>query len=122
MSSICSATAWALFFDTLNQPDRPGLLFSVTGSRVPYLNGGLFERDFAGVERVDFPAALFDGLLEFFSHYHFTIDENDPEDHEIGIDPEMLGHIFENLLEDNKDKGACYTPKAVVQYMCQQSL
>ena len=40
----------------------------------------------------------------------------------MGIDPEMLGHIFENLLEDNKDKGAFYTPKEIVQYMCRQSL
>ena len=61
-------------------------------------------------------------MLDFFGQYNFTIDENDPDDHEIGIDPEMLGHIFENLLEDNKDKGAYYTPKAIVQYMCQQSL
>ena len=59
---------------------------------------------------------------EFFTQYHFTIDENDPEDHEIGIDPEMLGRIFENLLEDNKEKGAFYTPKPVVQEMCQRSL
>ncbi|MEO8351932.1 MAG: hypothetical protein ABI680_09385, partial [Chthoniobacteraceae bacterium] len=106
-----------LFFDTLNDPHRAGDLFAVTGTRVPYLNGGLFERDFTGVEQLDFPALLFAELLEFFGQYHFTIDENDPEDHEIGIDPEMLGHIFENLLEDNKDKGAYYTPKAVVQYM-----
>ena len=116
-----SARLVPLFFDTLNTP-RSGDLFSVTGTRVPYLNGGLFERDFPGVERIDFPPHLFDKLLAFFGEYHFTIDENDPEDHEIGIDPEMLGHIFENLLEDNKDKGAYYTPKAVVQYMCQQSL
>ena len=34
------------------------------------------------------------------------MDENDPSDAEIGVDPEMLGKIFENLLEDNKDKGA----------------
>ena len=34
----------------------------------------------------------------------------------------MLGHIFENLLEDNKDKGAYYTPKAIVSYMARQSL
>ena len=34
----------------------------------------------------------------------------------------MLGHIFENLLEDDKDRGAYYTPKAIVQYMCQQAL
>jgi len=110
-----------LFFDTLNR-ERKDDIFSITGTRVPYLNGGLFEKDFDGVDEVDFPAHLFAELLEFFSQYNFTIDENDPDDHEIGIDPEMLGHIFENLLEDNKDKGAYYTPKAVVQYMCQQSL
>lgn len=34
----------------------------------------------------------------------------------------MLGHIFENLLEDNKDKGAFYTPKEIVHYMCRQSV
>ncbi|MDW8211025.1 MAG: Eco57I restriction-modification methylase domain-containing protein, partial [Cytophagales bacterium] len=28
----------------------------------------------------------------------------------------------ENLLEDNKDKGAFYTPKEIVHYMCQESL
>jgi hypothetical protein len=110
-----------LFFDTLNR-QRKDDRFAITGTRVPYLNGGLFERDFDGVERIDFPAELFRDLLEFFGQYNFTIDENDPDDHEIGIDPEMLGHIFENLLEDNKDKGAFYTPKAIVQYMCQQSL
>lgn len=110
-----------LFFDTLNC-QRKGDLFAITGTRVPYLNGGLFERDFDNVGQIDFPAELFRDLLEFFGQYNFTIDENDPDDHEIGIDPEMLGHIFENLLEDNKDKGAFYTPKAIVQYMCQQSL
>jgi hypothetical protein len=111
-----------LFFETLNEPDRPGLKFKITGTRIPYLNGGLFEPDFPGAEQVDFPAPLFAALLEFFRQYHFTIDENDPEDHEIGIDPEMLGRIFENLLEDNKEKGAFYTPKPVVQEMCQRSL
>ena len=58
----------------------------------------------------------------FFYQYNFTIDENDPNDAEVGIDPEMLGRIFENLLEDNKDKGAFYTPKEIVQYMCRESL
>jgi hypothetical protein len=111
-----------LFFDTLNNRSRPNDIFPITGTRVPYLNGGLFERDFDAVIQVDFPANLFADLLGFFGQYNFTVDENDPDDREIGIDPEMLGHIFENLLEDNKDKGAYYTPKPVVQYMCQQSL
>lgn len=111
-----------LFFDALNNADRAGDLFPPTGTRIPYLNGGLFETDPASLHALDFPAALFENLLNFFGEYNFTIDENDPEDHEVGIDPEMLGHIFENLLEDNKDKGAFYTPKAIVSYMARQSL
>ena len=91
-------------------------------TRIPYLNGGLFERDVLDEPKSTFPASYFEDLFEFFYQYNFTIDENDPNDAEVGIDPEMLGHIFENLLEDNKDKGAFYTPKEIVQYMCRESL
>ena len=90
--------------------------------RIPYLNGGLFERDYLDELVVKFPAEYFDNLLTMLSQYNFTIDENDPNDAEVGVDPEMLGRIFENLLEDNKDKGAFYTPKEIVQYMCRESL
>lgn len=89
---------------------------------IPYLNGGLFERDKEDEPESRFPADYFKRLLQFFSEYNFTIDENDPNDAEVGVDPEMLGKIFENLLEDNKDKGAFYTPKEIVRYMCQESL
>ena len=90
--------------------------------RIPYLNGGLFERDNLDKKPSHFPASYFEGLLTMLSQYNFTIDENDPNDAEVGVDPEMLGRIFENLLEDNKDKGAFYTPKEIVQYMCRESL
>ena len=90
--------------------------------RVPYLNGGLFERDALDERQLAFPADYFRDLLSMLSQYNFTIDENDPNDAEVGIDPEMLGRIFENLLEDNKDKGAFYTPKEIVRYMCAESL
>lgn len=112
-----------LFYGALNTPNREGDLFEPTGTRVPYLNGGLFEA-IEGLDeaQIDFPPTHFEALFDFFAQYNFTIDENDPEEQEVGIDPEMLGHIFENLLEDNKDKGAYYTPKAIVQYMAQQSL
>ncbi|WP_301423530.1 N-6 DNA methylase [Bacteroides caecimuris] len=89
---------------------------------IPYLNGGLFERDEEDEPESCFPADYFKRLFQFFSEYNFTIDENDPNDAEVGVDPEMLGKIFENLLEDNKDKGAFYTPKEIVRYMCQESL
>ena len=89
---------------------------------IPYLNGGLFERDEDDEPESRFPAEYFKRLFQFFSEYNFTIDENEPNDAEVGVDPEMLGKIFENLLEDNKDKGAFYTPKEIVRYMCQESL
>lgn len=89
---------------------------------IPYLNGGLFDKDRIDELDIDFPYSYFKELMAFFSMYNFTIDENDPDDSEVGIDPEMLGHIFENLLEDNKDKGAFYTPKEIVQSMCRQSI
>ena len=103
---------------------------------VPFLNGGLFEPDiydagtkvrlpkefFHNPQNAEVKRTLSDsqlraedkffsqcGILDLFYQYNFTIDENDPNDAEIGVDPEMLGKIFENLLEDNKDKGAYYT-------------
>jgi adenine-specific DNA-methyltransferase len=109
-------------FDTLDQPNRPNDIFTVTQTRVPYLSGGLFELEDKKTKNINFPAKYFNDLFEFLDKYNFTIDENDINDHEVGIDPEMLGHIFENLLEDNKDKGAFYTPKEIVRYMCQESL
>lgn len=103
--------------------------------RIPYLNGGLFTNDDEDDFKSVFHAALFSdeenrenpdpakcGVLDFFAQYNFTIDENDPTEAEVGVDPEMLSRIFENLLEDNKDKGAFYTPKPIVDYMCRQSL
>ena len=114
-----------LFFDLLNtKPElRPESSKNLPGSEdIPYLNGGLFEKDDVDPERCVFPASYFEKLFGFLNSYNFTIDENDTEDAEIGIDPEMLGRIFENLLEDNKDKGAFYTPKEIVDYMCRESL
>ena len=113
-----------LFFKTLNEKRNGDIADSKLGEniKIPYLNGGLFDKDRIDELDIDFPYAYFKDLMEFFSQYNFTIDENDPDDSEVGIDPEMLGHIFENLLEDNKDKGAFYTPKEIVQYMCRQSV
>lgn len=126
-----------LFFGVLNtKPEERKAVFAKRKwndelrkgwETIPYLNGGLFEPDEEDMV-VDacsthiFRQKDFEELFEFYSHYNFTIDENDPSDAEVGVDPEMLGKIFESLLEDNKDKGAFYTPKEIVQYMCQESL
>lgn len=107
----------ALFNDLNSEDER-----ELPQYRTPYLNGGLFERDASDETNFPLPAKYMKQMLDFFSSYNFTIDENDPDDAEVGVDPEMLGRIFENLLEDNKDKGAFYTPKEIVTYMCRESL
>jgi len=112
-------------FDDLNTKRENDLVTSEMvgkGIKVPYLNGGLFEKDVQDYTEFPLPAKFMQGLLDFFTQYNFTIDENDPDDAEVGVDPEMLGCIFENLLEDNKDKGAFYTPKEIVHYICRESL
>ena len=113
-----------LFFNTLNEKRTNDISNPILGDniKIPYLNGGLFDKDDLDKKDIDFPYPYFEELMEFFGMYNFTIDENDPDDAEVGVDPEMLGHIFENLLEDNKDKGAFYTPKEIVQYMSEESI
>lgn len=114
-----------LFFEILNtdKPYRTDAAKALPGSEnIPYLNGGLFAADEIDELDCKFPESLFSKFFNFLDSYNFTIDENDTDDAEIGIDPEMLGRIFENLLEDNKDKGAFYTPKEIVDYMCRESI
>lgn len=109
-------------FNDLNTKRHGDLVSSRKDIKVPYLNGGLFELDKSDDTKFPLPSSYMQKLLDFFASYNFTIDENAPDDVEIGVDPEMLGRIFENLLEDNKEKGAFYTPKEIVQYMCRESL
>lgn len=122
-----------LFFEILNTkrtddiiPDKLNYFFASKNANIkykaPFLNGGLFDNDLPETNIFNFPVEYFKDLFDFFSQYNFTIDENSPDEQEVGIDPEMLGHIFENLLEDNRDKGTFYTPKEIVHYMCQESL
>ncbi|NLE62733.1 MAG: hypothetical protein GX612_02710, partial [Bacteroidales bacterium] len=134
-----------LFFDTLNADEvkRPNEDFEMPDGKlvkVPFLNGGLFDKEKIDESLLTFPAKLFHnpdfddtlltpknngyarGFLDFLDAFNFTVYEDSPDEHTVAVDPEMLGHIFENLLEDNKDKGAFYTPKEIVHYMCQESL
>lgn len=121
-----------LFFNTLNNPDgklnldkklfnNPSAI--LTNNNFPYLNGGLFDKtqDFK-YDKIVLPSKIFEKLFTTFNEYNFTIYEDAPDEQTVAVDPEMLGHIFENLLEDNKDKGAFYTPKDIVHYMCRESL
>ncbi len=116
-----------LFFDTLNQP-RPEAQSRF--GRVPYLNGGLFapdEDDHVGdvlLADVLFDTRHPDGLLYFLENHNFTIEEDTPLEVEVALDPEMLGKVFENLLEEEErgQGGTFYTPRSVVALMCREAL
>ena len=127
-----------LFYDTLNK-NRGSFGYSHTfHCRIPYFSGGLFE-PIKGYDwksnRFDIPDTIFsnigdgdsfaaDGIFDIFDRYNFTMCEDEPFEKEVAIDPEMLGKIFENLLEvkDKRSKGAFYTPREIVQYMCRETI
>ncbi len=128
-----------LFYEAL-AVRRDGDLFIIDDytCQIPFLNGGLFEPmggyDWRNTNLL-LPNTLFSnrrneeddrgtGVLDVFDRYNFTVWEEEPLEKEVAVDPEMLGKVFENLLEiqDRKSKGAFYTPREIVHYMCQESL
>ncbi len=121
-------------------------------AQTPFINGGLFDCldtfKATGKEsyRIDcfsdnqyhklsIPNRLFfdenRGLLPLLEHYKFTVEENTPVDQEVALDPELLGRVFENLLAAinpetgetaRKQTGSYYTPRAIVDYMVEETL
>jgi len=112
-----------LFFTALNSM-REDDHFALLDCKIPFLNGGLFTRESYDHHEVYLSNELFEKIFETFNQYNFTIIEDLPHDSEVAIDPEMLGRVFENLIEENyrKGKGAFYTPREIVHYMCKQSI
>ena len=71
------------------------------------------------------------GIITLFDTYEFTIDENNADDADVALDPELLGKVFENLLgafnpetseTARKSTGSFYTPREIVDYMVEESL
>jgi len=114
-----------LFYEALAKPvgerlspwnDHPG---------IPFLNGGLFERTY--ITSLPLPDEVFStetGLLGFLNAWTFTVSEEAADEHEVAVDPEMLGKVFENLVSDEeiRREGTVYTPRPVVQFMCREAL
>ena len=115
-----------LFYEAL-ATERTNDVFTHFNCKIPFLNGGLFEpiNDYNWEEtdiRID--NDLIGDVFKTFDQYNFTVREDEPLEKEVAVDPEMLGKVFENLLPENlrKGKGAYYTPRTIVHYMCQESL
>ena len=129
-----------LFYEALAKPrvDDDHYYYQFD-SRIPFLNGGLFEPlhgyDWVAVD-ILLPDTLFSndqlsadgeggtGILDVFDRYNFTVNEAEPLEKEVAVDPEMLGKVFENLLPENirHAGGTYYTPRVIVHYMCRRAL
>jgi type I restriction-modification system DNA methylase subunit len=128
-----------LFYDTLATDRGHEAWCEQFKCRIPFLNGGLFEplgdynwskidihlsnRLFTNTDHVD-EGVTGTGVLDVFDRYNFTVNEAEPLEKEVAIDPEMLGKVFENLIEENRRRGlgSFYTPREIVHFMCQESL
>ncbi|HEX6066796.1 MAG TPA: N-6 DNA methylase, partial [Longimicrobiales bacterium] len=108
-----------LFFGVLNRrPEKRTQRAAALGA-LPYLNGGLFERHYLERRYPDLNLGdsvirgVFEQLLE---RYRFTAAEGE---HDLAVDPEMLGRVFEGLMADNARHctGTFYTPASVVRRM-----
>jgi hypothetical protein len=122
-----------LFYEVLNTPIEERN--NTKDLETPYLNGGLFEPHFNDWNNLEFkfPDKWFNDFYKHLNEFNFTTDESSPEYEQLAIDPEMLGRVFENLLasivpetskaaSERKNKGAFYTPREIVSFMCKESL
>jgi len=110
-------------------------------AQAPFLNGGLFaENKLDAAHSVQIPDSFFVELFDrfegdspgFFERYNFTIAEDTPLDLEVAVDPEMIGKVYESLVnitfegiteEDLRGKaGIFYTPRIEIDLMCRLSL
>ena len=113
-----------LCFGALNSPPESRPRASRALGDLPFLNGGLFERQ--AIER-RFPRACLDNetwrLLfdELFERFHFTVCERADVD---AVDPEMLGHVFEGLMarDRRRAQGTYFTPRELLRQTVERSL
>ena len=92
---------------------------------VPFLNGGLFDRTELDEREPHVDDEIISGIIGpggLFSQYNFTVTEATPLDTEVAVDPEMLGKLFEETVNERHDNGAYYTPRLVVAFMCREAL
>ncbi|MCX8015122.1 MAG: hypothetical protein N2748_03805, partial [candidate division WOR-3 bacterium] len=128
-------TKWlnVLFFESLCQPswlykDKDYLGdFNQILKHAPYLNGGLFEKGELDEIGWQIPDELFHNIFDFFESFNFTVEESTPFDIDIAINPEMLGNVYEHLVnteeqEEQAKAGIFYTPKIEIELMIRRSL
>lgn len=106
-----------LFHDGLNTP-RHDEEFENSYGRIPYLNGGMFdehkiEQDYAGIDIAD---EAFERLFKFFNNWEWHLDTRISASGR-DINPDVLGYIFEQYINDRAQMGAYYTKEDITEYI-----
>ena len=106
-----------LFHDGLNAP-RHDAEFERKYGRIPYLNGGMFdehqlERDYADIDISD---EAFIRLFNFFDTWRWHLDTRITASGK-DINPDVLGYIFEQYINDRAQMGAYYTKEDITEYI-----
>jgi len=86
--------------------------------RIPYLNGGMFERH--DIEKrygddIQIPDKAFERIFDYFDQYQWHLDER-PLRADNEINPDVLGYIFEKYI-NQKQMGAYYTKEDITEYI-----
>jgi len=121
-----------LFFEAFNKrfARRDYLPDKINADLViaPYLNGGLFSENRLDRTGLKVSDNLFESIFNFFEKYNFTIREEMPFEEEVAVDPEMIGKVYETLVnlsetsDERGDIGIFYTPRVEIDFMCRRSL
>lgn len=106
-----------LFHDGLNAPEHNHEFEAVYG-RIPYLNGGMFdvhqiEQEYAELDIAD---RAFESLFDFFDKWHWHLDDRMTASGR-DINPDVLGYIFEQYINDRAQMGAYYTKEDITEYI-----
>lgn len=106
-----------LFRGGLNSPKHDNAFEDMYG-RIPYLNGGMFdvhqiERDYADIDIKD---EAFVSLFEFFDKWRWHLDTRVTASGR-DINPDVLGYIFEQYINDRAQMGAYYTKEDITEYI-----
>lgn len=87
---------------------------------IPFLNGGLFkEHPIEKQNNIGIDNQIFKDLLNFLNRWLWHVDDTSTS---ASVNPEILGHIFETMIDDQHGKGAYYTPPDITQYICGHSI
>ena len=106
-----------LFHDGLNDPKHSREFENLYG-RIPYLNGGMFdehtlEEQYANIDIAD---EAFESLFAFFDQWHWHLDDRHTATGK-DINPDVLGYIFEQYINDRAAMGAYYTKEDITEYI-----